>query len=182
VVVVLIPTSILPLDVPTKTESQFSSSNNSGDCWILNKSSLSTLSSLLSISGDVDGRRGLNSGCGECECILDSISIFSSFSSSKSFSSRTSASNALTLSSNDSVYPLGNARRLNLSLVLHSKPTLMHCEQLGRMPSQRIFLERQRSHACAMRAWAALPTLMTFMGRMPGMVGDAVGRAIYRPA
>jgi hypothetical protein len=56
--------------------------------------------------------------------------MFSSFSSSKAFSSLTSDSKLRTRSSSDSVYPRGNARRLNLSLVLHSKPTLTHCVQL----------------------------------------------------
>jgi hypothetical protein len=48
--------------------------------------------------------------------------------------------------------------------------------QLGRMPSQRIFLERQRSHAWAMRAWQLEPTLITFMGSIPGMVAVGVRR------
>lgn len=59
-----------------------------------------------------------------------------------------------------------------MSLVRHSKPTLAHCEQVGRTPSQRIFLLRQRSQACAMRLWALVPTLMTFIGRMPGILRD----------
>ena len=75
---------------------------------------------------------------GEKLCSRESISIFSSFSSSRSFNSRTSASSPRTRSSKDSVYPLGNARRLSLSLVLHSKPTLAHCVQHGRMPSQLV--------------------------------------------
>jgi hypothetical protein len=107
----------------------------------------------------------------------DSMSIFSSFSSSSSFKSRTSASNTRTRSSNDSVYPLGNARRLSLSLVLHSNPTLVHCVQLGRIPSHRIFLERHRSQAWAMRLWQVEPTLITFMGSIPGILG-VVGCAL----
>lgn len=99
------------------------------------------------------------------------MSIFSSFSSSKSFRSRTSASRTLTLSSRLSVYPLGNARRLSLSLVLHSNPTLAHCVQHGRIPSHRIFLLLQRSQAWAIRLWVLVPTLMTFIGRMPGILG-----------
>ena len=104
------------------------------------------------------------------ECIFESISIFSSFSSSRSFSSLTSASNDRTLSSNDSVYPRGNALRLSLSLVLHSKPTLAHCEQHGLIPSQRIFLLRHRSHACAIRLCELVPTLITFIGSIPGIL------------
>ena len=103
-------------------------------------------------------------------CILDSMSIFSSFSSSRSFRSRTSASRTRTRSSSDSVYPRGKALRLSLSLVRHSKPTLEHCEQVGRMPSHRIFLLRQRSQAWAIRLCELVPTLMTFMGRIPGIV------------
>jgi hypothetical protein len=84
---------------------------------------------------------------GENECIRDKTSIFSSFSSKRSFKSLTSVSKLLTRSSSDSVYPRGKARRLSLSLVRHSKPTLAHCEQQGRTPSQRIFLLRHRSQA-----------------------------------
>ena len=98
------------------------------------------------------------------------MSIFSSFSSNKSLSSRTSHSKARTLSSRDSVYPRGNARLLSLSLVRHSKPTLAHCEQQGRMPSQRIFLLRQRSQAWAIRLCELVPTLITFMGSIPGIL------------
>lgn len=107
-------------------------------------------------------------------CIVESISIFSSFSSSRSLSSRTSPSSTRTRSSRDSVYPRGNARRLSLSLVRHSKPTEEHCEHVGRTPSQRIFLLLQRSQACAIRLWALLPTLMTFIGKMPGIVAIAI--------
>jgi hypothetical protein len=103
-------------------------------------------------------------------CILESISIFSSFSSNKSFNSLTSDSSCRTRSSSDSVYPRGKARRLSLSLVRHSKPTLAHCEQHGRMPSHRIFLLRQRSQAWAIRLWELVPTLMTFIGRIPGIL------------
>ena len=115
---------------------------------------------------------------GELGWILDSISIFSSFSSKRSFNSLTSVSNALTRSSKDSVYPLGNARRLSLSLVLHSKPTLAHCEQHGVIPSHRIFLLRHLSQACAILLCALVPTLITFIGRIPGMVVD---RSSVRP-
>jgi hypothetical protein len=90
--------------------------------------------------------------------------------SSRSFNSRTSASNDRTLSSRDSVYPRGNALRLNLSLVLHSNPTFAHCEQHGRIPSHFIFLLRHRSHACAIRGCELLPTFITFIGRIPGIV------------
>lgn len=74
-------------------------------------------------------------------------------------------------------YPLGNARRLNLSLVLHSNPTPEHCEQHGRMPSQRIFLLRHLSQACAIRLCEAdEPTFMIFMGKIPG-----ISKIIFRP-
>lgn len=67
-------------------------------------------------------------------------------------------------------YPLGKARRLNLSLVLHSNPTLEHCEQHGRMPSHRIFLLRHRSQAWAIRLCELDdPTLIIFMGKIPGI-------------
>lgn len=104
------------------------------------------------------------------EWIRESSSIFSSFSSRRPLSSRTSDSNDRTRSSNDSVYPRGNARRLNLSLVLHSNPTAEHWLQHGRMPSHLIFLLRHRSQAWAIRLWGLLPTLITFIGRIPGMV------------
>jgi hypothetical protein len=107
---------------------------------------------------------------GEKLCIRESISIFSSFSSSKSFNSLTSASSPRTRSSRDSVYPLGKARRLSLSLVLHSNPTLAHCVQHGRIPSHLIFLLRHLSQACAIRLWVLLPTRMTFIGNIPGML------------
>jgi hypothetical protein len=116
---------------------------------------------------------------GAIECSLESTSIFSSFSSNRHLSSRTSASNDLTRSSRDSVYPRGNARRLSLSLVLHSKPTLAHCVQHGRTPSQRIFFERQRSQAWATRLCEVPPTLMTFMGRIPGMAAERGGKSKY---
>lgn len=106
--------------------------------------------------------------------IFESRSIFSSFSSSKFFRSLTSASRVRTRSSSDSVYPRGKALRLNLSLVLHSKPTFAHCEQHGRIPSHRIFLLLHLSHACAIRLCELEPTLITFIGRMPGMMGDWV--------
>jgi hypothetical protein len=111
---------------------------------------------------------------GEKLCSRDSMSIFSSFSSSNCFNSRTSASRPRTRSSSDSVYPLGKALRLSLSLVLHSNPTLAHWEQQGLTPSHRIFLLRQRSHACAILLEVALPTLIIFMGNMPGMVADVI--------
>lgn len=54
------------------------------------------------------------------------------------------------------------------------------------MPSQRIFLLLQRSQAWAMRLWLPLPTLITFMGRIPGILTvDAVlyprGGVLHRP-
>ena len=165
------PIRLRPLELPTKYVSRFSSSSRVGDCCTLKTSSFSCDSSRISDGeGDVDVRFGVGCPCEECECILESMSIFSSFSSSKSFNSRTSHSNARTRSSSDSVYPRGNARRLSLSLVLHSNPTFTHCVQLGRMPSHRIFFERHRSQACAMRDWALDPTLITFIGRIPGMM------------
>ncbi len=54
--------------------------------------------------------------------------------------------------------------------VLQSKPTLEHWVQQGVMPSQRIFLLRHLSQACAILLCALVPTLMTFMGKMPGMI------------
>jgi hypothetical protein len=117
---------------------------------------------------------------GENECILDKTSIFSSFSSNRSFKSFTSVSRLRTRSSKDSVYPRGKARRLSLSLVRHSKPTLAHCEQQGRTPSQRIFLLRQRSQAWAMRLCVPVPpTLITFMGKIPGMLGRVAQRPTF---
>lgn len=106
---------------------------------------------------------------GVCACIFDSISIFSSFPSNRSFSSRTSHSRILTRSSSDSVYPLGKALLLSLSDVLHSNPTVEHWEQVGVSPSHRIFLLRQRSQACAIRDCVLVPTFMTFIGRIPGI-------------
>lgn len=143
----LIPMNVLPLEVPTKYDSVVPSSDKYGDCWTLNESSFGAgdADEVLGEAeeGVADVLLGDNDWDGEvCGCILVSMSIFSSFSSSRSFNSLTSLSNARTLSSNDSVYPRGNALRLSLSLVLHSKPTFEHCVQHGRMPSQRIFLLR----------------------------------------
>jgi len=186
-----VPTSVRPLELPTKKESLFRSSSRCGACCTLNVSSLSCDASRLWLEAGecVDGRVAAEGADGECEWIRDSMSIFSSFSSSSSFSSRTSASSTRTRSSNDSVYPLGKARRLSLSLVLHSNPTFVHCVQLGRMPSHRIFFERQRSQAWAMRLWQLEPTLITFMGKIPGMVaavgyggGDAVVLFVLGPS
>lgn len=42
--------------------------------------------------------------------------------------------------------------------------------QQGVIPSQRIFLLRHLSQACAIRLWALVPTLITFIGSIPGMV------------
>jgi hypothetical protein len=42
--------------------------------------------------------------------------------------------------------------------------------QLGLIPSHLIFFERQRSQACAILGWALEPTLITFMGKIPGMM------------
>lgn len=117
---------------------------------------------------------------GENEWMRDSTSIFSSFSSSRSLRSLTSASNDRTRSSKDSVYPRGKARRLSLSLVLHSKPTLAHWVQHGRTPSQRIFLLLQRSQAWAIRLWEPLPTLITFIGRIPGMLAGCSGASAWQ--
>lgn len=38
------------------------------------------------------------------------------------------------------------------------------------MPSQRIFLLRHLSQAWAIRLWELVPTLMTFIGRIPGIL------------
>lgn len=121
---------------------------------------------------EAEGDRTEAARCGGVnECIRDKTSIFSSFSSNRSFKSFTSLSRDLTRSSSDSVYPRGKARRLNLSLVRHSKPTLAHCEQQGRTPSQRIFLLRHRSQAWAIRLVVPVPpTLITFIGKIPGML------------
>lgn len=54
------------------------------------------------VVGSVKAGEGALRG-GAMECSLESISIFSSFSSSRAFNSRVSASRALTRSSNDSV-------------------------------------------------------------------------------
>lgn len=84
-----------------KYESEFSHSSSSGEAWTLNISSFGGDGSFrLSAGGevDVDGAEGLR-----FECIFESISSFSSFSSSKSFNSLTSASNERILSSKDSV-------------------------------------------------------------------------------
>ena len=162
-----------------KNESSSLSPSKLEDWWTWNMSSLdddgSFSNSLAEEAVDnvLDGRRR----DGELEWILESISIFSSFSSNKSFSSLTSPSKDRTLSSNDSVYPRGKARRLNLSLVLHSKPTFAHCVQHGVMPSQRIFLLRHRSQAWAILLCAAVPTLMTFIGSIPGIF--AISSEVY---
>ena len=50
------------------------------------------------------------------------------------------------------------------------------------MPSQRIFLDRQRSQACAIRLCELVPTLITFIGRMPGMVAFGAARHVYAVA
>jgi hypothetical protein len=174
------PTSVRPLELPAKYASWFVSSSRKGDCCTLKVSSFSCDSSRASEDAGegIDGLLGAWA-LGECECMRESMSIFSSFSSSKSFSSRTSDSSVRTRSSSDSVYPRGNARRLSLSLVLHSNPTLVHCVQLGRIPSHRIFLERHRSQACAMRAWQLDPTLITFMGKIPGMSAVVYGASLF---
>lgn len=153
-----------------KYESAFSAPNNNGDACTRKTSSFGGVNSfVLSMEGvvadDIEGLRLL-------ECIFDNISSFSSFSSRRSFNSLTSASNDRTLSSNDSVYPRGKALRLSLSLVLHSKPTFAHCEQHGRMPSHRIFFDRHLSQAWAMRLCALCPTLITFIGSIPGILGS----------
>ena len=163
-----LPKKALPLDDPTKNESESSDPSSIGDAWIRKMSSFGGDASIR-LSG-VDASDDIHWEGLRFSCILDNMSIFSSFSSSRSFNSRTSDSRDRTLSSNDSVYPRGKALRLSLSLVLHSKPTLAHCEQHGLIPSHLIFLLRQRSQACAMRACELLPTLITFIGKIPGMV------------
>ncbi len=93
-----------PLDPPMKYESESSRSSKNGDCCTLNTSSLFCgMFGFCSIFGIEDTElEDLRDG-DEFECILDNISIFSSFSSSRSFSSRFSASSDRTLSSKDSV-------------------------------------------------------------------------------
>lgn len=144
-----------PLELPMKKLSDPSSAIKHGGCCNLNISSLPTRSEAL-CSGDALPKfvvsEALRGDEGVCACIFESISIFSSFPSNRSFSSRISHSRILTLSSSDSVYPLGNALLLSLSDVLHSNPTVEHWEQVGVSPSHRIFLLRQRSQAWAMRA------------------------------
>ena len=158
-----------------KKASESSPSTRHGDCCTLNVSSLESCASTtracpaVAVGEDVaDGRLE----AGDPGWILERMSIFSSFSSNRSLSSFTSVSNALTRSSKDSVYPLGKALRLSLSLVLHSNPTLAHCEQQGVMPSHLIFLLRHLSHACAILLCALVPTLITFIGRIPGMIAS----------
>ena len=169
------PTNALPLDAPMTYVSEFSASRRKGDCWTWNVSSLRTSSAAASLVSAVEGGDG---NCALRRRVADpgsmrvNMSIFSSFSSKRSFNSLTSASNARTRSSNDSVYPRGKALRLSLSLVLHSNPTLEHCEQHGRMPSQRIFLLLHLSQACAIRLCAVVPNLIVFIGRMPGMMSN----------
>lgn len=153
-----------------KYESAFSASSKHGDCCTLNVSCFGSCIAVLGFDsvegevGEVVDRRW------EPGWTFERMSIFSSFSSNKSFSSFTSVSSALTRSSNDSVYPRGKALLLSLSLVLHSKPTLAHWVQQGVMPSQRIFLLRHRSQAWAILLCALVPTLITFMGSMPGII------------
>jgi hypothetical protein len=153
-----------------KYESEFSTPSNRGDACTLKVSSLVACDSFFASDGDPGLHAEVIEGRLRLLCIFESMSSFSSFSSSRSFNSRASASNCLTRSSRDSVYPRGKARRLSLSLVRHSKPTLEHCEQVGRIPSQRIFLLRHRSQAWAIRLWELVPTLITFIGRIPGMI------------
>lgn len=98
-------TSVLPLEVPAKYDCIPFSSSRYGDCWILNTSSLaSSLTSFIE-TGEraLEGLRSAMRWLDECGLIRDSMSIFSSFSSRRSFSSLTSDSRALTLSSKDSV-------------------------------------------------------------------------------
>lgn len=125
----------------------------------------------LLFSGGVDGSMEgtVVSGCG-----LERMSIFSSFSSKETFNSFASVSKTRTRSSSDSVYPLGKALRLSLSLVLHSKPTLAHWVQQGLMPSQRIFLLRHRSQAWAILLWTPVASLITLMGSVGSMPGMAI--------
>lgn len=91
-----------PLEAPMKYESEFSTPSSRGEAWIRNVSSLGCeAASFLRSGGEpadddpMEGRR--------LPCILDSISIFSSFSSNKSLRSRFSASSTRTRSSSDSV-------------------------------------------------------------------------------
>ena len=158
-----------------KKASELTPSTRHGDCCTLNVSSLDSCASTARVCPAVvvgedvtEGRREV----GDPGWILERMSIFSSFSSNRSLSSFTSVSNALTRSSKDSVYPLGKALRLSLSLVLHSNPTLAHCEQQGVIPSHLIFLLRHLSHACAILLCALVPTLITFIGRIPGMTAS----------
>lgn len=164
-----LPTKALPLEAPAKYPLLLSTFSSNGEACTLKISSLSGDAGHSRMS-DGDGARFEQCDSRRFECIFDNMSIFSSFSSSRSFNSRISPSKVRTRSSSDSVYPRGNALRLNLSLVLHSKPTFEHCEQHGRIPSHLIFLLRHLSHACAIRAWLLLPTLITFMGSMPGIL------------
>ena len=166
-----LPTKVLPVEGPMNVESDTSDSSCNGTACTRKVSSLfgGESAGLSMTTGDE-----LN-GDLRLLCMRDSISIFSSFSSNKSFNSLVSPSNTRTRSSSDSVYPRGNARRLSLSLVLHSKPTFAHCEQHGRIPSHRIFLLRQRSQACAIRLCAVVPTLITFIGSIPGIFATVVG-------
>jgi hypothetical protein len=154
-----------------KYESEFSTPSNNGEACTLKVSSLGGGEALFSFLVSCgEGLAGDPTDCRRFLCIFESISIFSSRSSRRSFRSRSSASSCRTRSSSDSVYPRGNARRLSLSLVLHSKPTVAHCEHVGLMPSHRIFLLRQRSQAWAIRLCELVPTLMTFIGRIPGIL------------
>ena len=50
------------------------------------------------------------------------------------------------------------------------------------MPSQRIFLDRHRSQACAIRLCELVPTLITFIGRMPGMVAFGAAQRVHTVA
>lgn len=168
-----LPTNVLPLDGPINVESDTSESSCNGTACTRKVSSLFdgesaglSMTTGDELNGDFDILR--------LSCMRDSISIFSSFSSNKSFNSLVSPSSTLTRSSSDSVYPRGNARRLSLSLVLHSNPTFAHWEQHGRIPSHRIFLLLQRSHACAILLCAVIPTLITFIGRIPGIFAVVV--------
>lgn len=95
----------LPLDAPIKYESA-SPSKRLGDCCTSKVSSCGASCSLEGFFSSVfDGEASLGVVlvAGDLEWILDKISIFSSFSSSKSFNSLTSCSNDRTLSSKDSV-------------------------------------------------------------------------------
>ena len=99
-----LPMNPRPLEAPMNQESESSRSSKEGDCCTWNVSSLGSSTGFFRSTAavgdtELDERRELD----EYECILDSMSIFSSFSSRMFFNSRISASKERTRSSNDSV-------------------------------------------------------------------------------